>query len=62
MPVAEQISNYELDLVGVWEVRWDRGGTKPAGEYTLFYGKGIENHELGIGFFVHISAVKRVDR
>jgi hypothetical protein len=40
------------------------GGTKPAGEYTFFYGKGNENHELGKSFFVHkriISAVKRVE-
>jgi hypothetical protein len=39
-------------------------GTKPAGEYTFFYVKGDENHEFGIGFFVHkriISAVKRVE-
>jgi hypothetical protein len=50
--------------VGVQEVRWDGGGTEPAGEYTFFYGKGNENHELGIGFFVHkriVSADKRVD-
>jgi hypothetical protein len=31
--VAEEISKYKLDLMGV-EVRWDRGGTQPAGEYT----------------------------
>jgi exonuclease III len=49
--VAEEVSKYKLDLVGAQEVRWDRGGTKPAGQYTFFYGKG--NHELGTGFFMH---------
>jgi hypothetical protein len=47
--------------VGVQEVRWDRGGTKAAGEHTFFYRKGNENHALGTGFFVHktiISVVK----
>jgi hypothetical protein len=51
--VAEEISNYKLDLVGLQDVRWDRGGTKPAGEYTFFYGKGNDYYELGTCSFVH---------
>jgi hypothetical protein len=37
--VREEISNYKLDIVGVQEVRWDRGGTEPSGQYTFFCGK-----------------------
>jgi exonuclease III len=37
--IAEEISKYNLDLVGVQEVRCDGGGTEPAAEYTFFYGK-----------------------
>jgi hypothetical protein len=48
--VAEEISKYKLDFVVVQEVGWDGDGTEPADEYTLFYGQGNENHELGTGF------------
>jgi hypothetical protein len=62
--VVEEILKYKLYFVGVQEVRWDRGGTEPAGEYSFFYGKRNENHELGTDFFVNetiISAVTRVE-
>jgi hypothetical protein len=61
--LAEEISKYKSELLAVQKVRWDGGGTEPAGEYTIFYGKGNENHELGTGIFAHkriISAVKWV--
>jgi hypothetical protein len=50
MTTAKWIPKYKLDLVGVHEVRWDGGGTEPAGEYTFLYGKGNENNDLGTVF------------
>jgi hypothetical protein len=48
--VLEEISKYELDLVGVQELRWGGGGTEPAGKYTFFNGKGNQIHELPTNF------------
>jgi exonuclease III len=62
--VAKEVSKHKLDLVGLQEVRRHGGGTEPAGEYSFFYGKGYENHQLGTGILVHmriISAGKRVE-
>jgi hypothetical protein len=32
MTVSRELARYKLDLVGVQDVRWEGGGTKPAGE------------------------------
>jgi len=61
--VARVLAIYKLDLVGVQEVRWNKGGMVRAGDYNSFYENGKENHQLGTEFFVHhkiMSAVKRV--
>jgi hypothetical protein len=50
--------------VGVQEVRWEKGGTERAKDYTFLYGNGTEDHRLGTDFFLHkriISAVRRVE-
>jgi len=43
---ARGLVRYKLDVVGVQEVRWDKGVTVRAGDYDFFYGKGNENHQL----------------
>jgi exonuclease III len=49
--VARELGKYKLDLVGVEEVRWEKGGTERAEGNTFLYGKGNENHQLGTGSF-----------
>jgi len=59
---ARELAGYKLDLVGVLEVRWERGGTVRAGDYNFFYEKGSEIHKLRTGFFVHHRIVSAFNR
>jgi len=34
---ARELGRYKLDVVGVQEVRWDKGGTVREGDYDFFY-------------------------
>jgi hypothetical protein len=62
--VARELGKYKLDLVAVPQVRWEKGGTERAEDYTFLYGQGNGDHRLGTGFFLHkriLSAVRRVE-
>jgi exonuclease III len=41
--VLIELSKYRLDLVGVQDVRWDKGGFEPADDCTFFYGNGNDD-------------------
>jgi hypothetical protein len=43
--VRKELSKYKLDLVRMKEVKWDRGGTELADEYTFLCGKGLFVHK-----------------
>jgi hypothetical protein len=36
LAAARELAKYKLDLVGVEEVRWDKGGTVRAGDYVFY--------------------------
>jgi exonuclease III len=42
--VAVGLGKYKLELVGVQEVRWEKGGTERAEDCTFFYVQGNGDH------------------
>jgi hypothetical protein len=44
--VSEDLAKYKLDLVGIQEIRWDKGGTVSADDYTFFCGNGNSDLHL----------------
>jgi hypothetical protein len=41
-----RLARYKLDVVGVQEARWDKGGLVRAGDYVFIYGKGNDTHQI----------------
>jgi mRNA deadenylase 3'-5' endonuclease subunit Ccr4 len=41
MKVATELGKYKLDIMSVEEVRWEKGCTERAEDYTFFYGQGM---------------------
>ena len=61
---TRELARYKLDLVGVQQVRWYKGGTVRAGNYIFFMEKETNIITWEQGFFAHhrrASAVKRVE-
>jgi len=48
---ARELSRYKLDLVGVQEVRWDKGDTATAGDYNFFLWKKKPKSSIGKKIF-----------
>jgi hypothetical protein len=42
MTVAKELARYKLDVVGVQEVRWDKGSTVRAGDYSFSTAKEMK--------------------
>jgi len=52
---TRKLTRYKLDLMGVQEVRWDKGGIMRAGNYNFFYGGGNENHQFYLLFHMDVK-------
>jgi hypothetical protein len=50
MTVARKLARYKLHLVGVQEVTSDKADTVRTGEYTSYYEKENESHQLATDF------------
>jgi len=60
--IARELASYKLHLMGVQEVRWDKGGTVKAGDY-IFSMEMKRKSSMRYKIFVHrriVSAVKTV--
>ena len=56
--VARELARNKLDLVGVQEIRWDKGGTAGAGDYNI----KMDLQEMGWGGMDWIDLAQDRDR
>jgi hypothetical protein len=52
--VVSELVKYNLDLVAVQDVRWDKGGSQPANYSTFFYGNEAD-------FFIHKKEISSLE-
>jgi hypothetical protein len=57
--VARELQKHKLDSAGVQKVRWEKGSTEWAEDYTVFYGEGNEDHHLGTSFLYITESYKQ---
>jgi hypothetical protein len=43
--MIRELGKYKLDLVGIQEVGWEKGGTEQSEDFTFFYEEGNEDHQ-----------------
>ena len=55
---ARELARYKLDLVGVQEVRWDKGGTVRSG--IIIFSDKIEKNEMGVACSAYGGEERRI--
>jgi hypothetical protein len=60
--VAREMARMSYIIVGVQEVRWNKGDTEPPDHYTLFYRNRNEKCELGAGLFIYMESYQQFIR
>jgi len=52
---SRELARYKLDLEGVREVKWDKGGMVRAGDYIFFLWKRKQKSSIGNRIFLYTT-------